>query len=104
MGGKGTPLFIWICWSLWLGGALGTTRALLAASFPLDPAACLWSALVYALYAIQIHRWLRRIGSFRWATAVLYPIAALFFIIVFLRSLTALVFRQPLVWKGRTNQ
>ncbi|MBL0057988.1 MAG: glycosyltransferase [Elusimicrobia bacterium] len=20
MGGKGTPLFIWICWSLWLGG------------------------------------------------------------------------------------
>lgn len=104
MGGKGTPISIWIGWSLWLGGALGTTRALLSALVHWDKPAFLWAILGYALFAVQINRWLKRIGSFRLGTALFYPVAAMFFVVVFVRSLTALVFRKPLVWKGRTNQ
>ncbi len=104
MGGKGTPLFIWICWSLWLGGALGATRALLSALVHWEKIAILWAALGYALFAVQINQWQKRIGSFRLQTAVFYPVAAMFFVVVFVRSLWALMFRRPLVWKGRTNQ
>lgn len=104
MGGKGTPISIWVGWSLWLGGALGTTRALLSSLFPWDNVAFLWAALCYILFVTQIYQWLKRIGSFRLRTAILYPIAALFFVTVFIRSLVALLLHRPLVWKGRTNQ
>lgn len=104
MGGKGTPLFIWICWSLWMVGAMGATRAIISVLVHWDTVAFLWAALGYAIFAIQIYRWLNRLGRFRLMTAVFYPVAAMFFVVVFVRSLTALMFRQPLVWKGRTNQ
>ena len=104
MGGKGTPVFIWVCWSLWLGGALGATRALISALVQWDVVAFLWAAFGYTLFAGQIHGWLKRIGRFRLTTAVFYPVAAIFFVGVFVRSLMALIFRRPLTWKGRTNQ
>jgi 4,4'-diaponeurosporenoate glycosyltransferase len=103
MGGKGTPLFIWIGWTLWLGGALGATRALLSALVHREAVSFLWAVLGYILFAGQIHGWLRKIGRFRLTTAVFYPVFALFFVVVFVRSLMALVFHRPLTWKGRTN-
>ncbi|MBK6880422.1 MAG: glycosyltransferase [Elusimicrobia bacterium] len=103
LGGKGTPLSIWIAFSLWLTGALGAARALAAAACSVD-APVLLSGAVYALFALQTGLWLRRLGSFRWATALAYPVPAVFFVFVFLRSLFALAVGRPLVWKGRTNQ
>jgi 4,4'-diaponeurosporenoate glycosyltransferase len=104
MGGKGTPLSIWIGWSVWMVGAMGSTRALMSALLVWDMEAFLWAALSYSLFALQINRWLNRIGRFRMMTAVFYPVAAIFFVVVFVRSLSALVFRLPLEWKGRTNR
>lgn len=104
MGGKGTPLSVWVALSLWMVGVFGTTRVLITALVTMDPVRFLGTGLLYVLFAIQIFRWLKRLGSFRPATAVFFPVPALFFVGVFVRSLAALVFRQPLVWKGRTNQ
>jgi 4,4'-diaponeurosporenoate glycosyltransferase len=104
MGGKGTPVSIWVAFSLWLTGALGAARALVAAFFPFDGTAFLFAGLIYALFAVQTGLWLRRLGSFRWATVLAYPVPAVFFVFVFFRSLIALAFGRPLVWKGRTNQ
>lgn len=104
MGGKGTPFFIWVALSLWMVGVFGTTRVLITALVTADTGQFLGAGLLYVLFAIQIFRWLKRLGSFRPATAVFFPVPALFFVGVFVRSLAALVLRRPLVWKGRTNQ
>ncbi|MBK8650663.1 MAG: hypothetical protein IPN23_02955 [Elusimicrobia bacterium] len=58
-------------------GALGAARALAAAACSVD-APVLLSGAVYALFALQTGLWLRRLGSFRWATALAYPVPAVF--------------------------
>jgi 4,4'-diaponeurosporenoate glycosyltransferase len=56
-------------------------------------------AAVYLLYAVQLHWLLRRVGAFRWYTAMLYPVPLLFYFIVFTRS--ALRSGKQVTWKGR---
>ena len=53
----------------------------------------------YAVYGVQIAYLLRRIGSFRLYTAILFPVPLLFFFAIFARS----VFRSRIsvTWKGR---
>jgi 4,4'-diaponeurosporenoate glycosyltransferase len=74
--------------------------------------ACLvagWGALsgepvalvVYAAFALQCFVMLRQLGSFGIAAAVLYPVLASFFVVVFLGSLV-LTARGQVRWKGRT--
>lgn len=54
---------------------------------------------MYLLCAVQLHWLLRRVGAFRWYTAMLYPVPLLFYFIVFTRS--ALRSGKPVTWKGR---
>lgn len=59
-----------------------------------------WTGLAaYFLYAAQLHLLLRRIGRFRWYTAVFYPVALVFYFVVF--TLSMLRSRTQVTWKGR---
>lgn len=102
LGGKGTPLAVWIGWSLWLTGGIEAAR-LLAESLATGQGLGL-AGLVYAVYGLQAYGWLRRLGSFRLISALAHPVLAAFFVGVFARSLFRLALGRPLVWKGRTNQ
>jgi 4,4'-diaponeurosporenoate glycosyltransferase len=58
-----------------------------------------WGA-AYLLCAAQVWWFSRHLGSFRWLTALLYPVALLFFFAIFARS----VIRsgKQVTWKGRS--
>lgn len=57
--------------------------------------------IVYPLSAVQVFVLGRRAGSIHPLTALLYPVAVLAFVVIFLRSLFALVTRRKVAWKGR---
>jgi 4,4'-diaponeurosporenoate glycosyltransferase len=57
--------------------------------------------LVYGLYALQVRWMLRRIGGFRWWTAILFPIPLFFFALVMLRSFIAIHILGRVTWRGR---
>ena len=57
--------------------------------------------LTYATFALQLGFLLRRIGSYRWLTALLYPIPLLFFVFVFARSAFQMHNNERILWKGR---
>jgi 4,4'-diaponeurosporenoate glycosyltransferase len=58
-------------------------------------------ALLYVLYALQIWWMLRRIGSFRWWTAALFPLPLCFFALVMLRSFLLIHLLRRVQWRGR---
>lgn len=62
-----------------------------------------WIAMpiVYPLSALQVWVLGRRAASVHPVTAVLYPLAVLAFVVIFLRSLVALVMGRRVEWKGR---
>ena len=57
---------------------------------------------VYPLSALQLWVLGRRAGSMHALTAVLYPLAVAVFVVIFLRSLFAVVFRRDVTWKQRS--
>jgi 4,4'-diaponeurosporenoate glycosyltransferase len=58
-----------------------------------------WGA-TYLLSALQVGWLARRIGAFRWWTALFYPVPLVFFFVAFARS--AMRGGKPVTWKGRT--
>lgn len=57
-----------------------------------------WGA-AYLLCAAQVWWFSRQIGSFRWFTALFYPVPLIFFFVVFARS--AMRTGKQVTWKGR---
>jgi 4,4'-diaponeurosporenoate glycosyltransferase len=61
-----------------------------------------WLALVaYASVAVHVVWVLRRVGSFRVLTGLLFPLPVLFFVVVFARSAVLAAFRRPVRWRDR---
>ena len=63
--------------------------------------AALGNLATYASFAVQLAVLLRRIGSYRLLTALLYPLPLLFFFAVFTRSVFRTRTREGILWKGR---
>jgi hypothetical protein len=60
------------------------------------------SALVlYAVVAVWIGLWQRRIGSFRWWSSALFPLPLVVILTVFARSLWCTHVRREVVWRAR---
>lgn len=57
--------------------------------------------LIYGLCGAQVWWMLRRVGSFHWGVALLYPVPLCFFFSVFARSAWLAKRRRDVVWKGR---
>ena len=55
----------------------------------------------YAASAMQFAVLSRRVGSFGWRTALLYPLLVAVLVLVFLRSVALTVTRRQVMWKGR---
>jgi 4,4'-diaponeurosporenoate glycosyltransferase len=84
-----------------VGGALALLGTVTGRASPLtygDPA--LW-ALAWAAVAWQLRSLLRRVGSFRWWTWVLFPVPLLAFDVIFARSAALTMVRRSVRWRGR---
>jgi 4,4'-diaponeurosporenoate glycosyltransferase len=60
-----------------------------------------WTLPAYAAFAGQLWWILRRLGSFRWWAAALFPVPLLAFLGLFLWSLVQRVVRRRVTWRGR---
>ncbi len=69
----------------WIAGAGAPVAALVA----------------YAIVVVHVAYLLRRIGSFRVWTAVLFPVPLSFFVAIFCRSLVAVASGSSVTWRGR---
>lgn len=58
--------------------------------------------LLYPFSAVQVWVLGRRAGSFRLVTALLYPLAVIAFVVIFVRSAVAVIFRRQVAWKQRS--
>jgi 4,4'-diaponeurosporenoate glycosyltransferase len=100
-GAKGTPMGVFICLVLWLTGCLGTTRHLVTSALMGTSRELAVLLILYFLYVFQVHRWLSRLGTFRLAASLMFPIPAVFFVLVFLRSALFSIGHRAATWKGR---
>lgn len=80
----------------WLSAAAGIAVMLPVSAFS-GYSLLLWGSL-YAAGAGLLFIQLRRLGQFRFATALFYPVALVFFFALFAQS----VFQKQQTWKGRT--
>ena len=90
-----TPLPLLLLVIAWMSGLIMATENLLLAK---NAPVCL---VVYAAYAAQVGWLLRRVGTFHWSTALLFPAPLIFYFIIFTRSVWRAVRKQPVDWKGR---
>jgi 4,4'-diaponeurosporenoate glycosyltransferase len=88
----------------WISGLFGVWIGLLRATIALEPIHMAINAGAYALIVLQLRWILTRIGSFRWLTALLFPIPLCFFALVMLWSLINIHLLHRIRWHGRTVQ
>ncbi|NYE38433.1 4,4'-diaponeurosporenoate glycosyltransferase [Nocardioides cavernae] len=82
--------------------AVGAALSLLGTVSDLAPVGSpvVWG-LAYAATALDVRRLLRRVGTFRWWTWLLFPLPLLAFDLVFARSLAHTSLRRSVRWRGR---
>ena len=90
-----TPLPILLLIIGWMIGLMTAPLGLALGSQPL-----LWLG-AYALGVAQVWWLLRRVGTFHWSTALLYPAPLVFYFVVFARSLRRSRGKRTVAWKGR---
>ena len=90
-----TPLPILLLVVAWMFGLMTAPLGLALGSQPL-----LWLG-VYAGCVAQVAWLLRRVGTFHWITALLYPAPLIFYFVVFARSVSRARNKQTVAWKGR---
>ncbi len=96
-----TPLPLLLLIIGWISGLFMAAMHLPGAlRHPGGHLAAAWMAL-YAALVVQVYFQLRRIGSFHWAAALLYPVCLIFYFLVFMRSLLRNRLGKRTTWKGR---
>lgn len=80
----------------WLAAAAGTFLLVLAGAEHRFEA-----AVLYAAFALQLASLSRQIGTYRLATALLYPIPLAYYFVLFGRSAWLQMSRRQMFWKGR---
>jgi 4,4'-diaponeurosporenoate glycosyltransferase len=86
-GARFTPWWLSLAVALWVWSLAGGWLA--------EP-------FVYPLSAVQFWVLGRRSGSMHPLTAALYPLAVAVFVVIFVRSLVAVVLRRQVRWKERS--
>ena len=86
--------------SAWLAGCIGAACGLGAALARRGPAPSR-AVLGYLAYVGQLRWMLRRIGTFGWWPALVYPAPLAGFLGIFVRSLVLTKRRREVLWKGR---
>jgi 4,4'-diaponeurosporenoate glycosyltransferase len=81
----------------WLASAIASFLLLFVAPRPFRTL----YVCVYVLYAAQIAWFARQLGTFRWLTALCYPMSLIFYFGVFGHSLWRKLVGKPVYWRGR---
>jgi 4,4'-diaponeurosporenoate glycosyltransferase len=95
------PLFL-LAIIAWISGCFAAAFLLLAALARSTGPELAAYALLYGLFALQIWWMLRRVGSYRFLTALLYPLPLVFFLVIMIRSLVQIQLRGRVSWRSRT--
>jgi 4,4'-diaponeurosporenoate glycosyltransferase len=90
-----TPLPLLLLVVAWMTGLMFAPLGIVFAGAPQY-----WLA-AYGLCAAQVAWLLRRVGTFHWLVALLYPVPLIFYFLVFARSLRRSRNKQAVSWKGR---
>lgn len=80
---------------VWITGAMTAMLAIVFAPGAL-------SASLYLLVAVQLGIFLKRVGSYSWATSLFFPIPLCFYQYLFFSSLVRARRGQGVTWRGRT--
>jgi 4,4'-diaponeurosporenoate glycosyltransferase len=84
----------------WIGSGISATVCVIGAISGMHNAAIMWWALAYLAFAIQVQWMAFRVGTFKFYTALLFPVSLLFFITVFFRSIFLVAIKRSVMWKG----
>ena len=84
----------------WVGGGISATRYTFETIYSMNTISILVWTSAYLGYAIQVYWMLFRLGTFRFYTALFYPVSLLFFLVIFLRSFFLIFIRRRVRWKG----
>ncbi|MFC1905276.1 glycosyltransferase [Chloroflexota bacterium] len=101
LGATKTSIPVLIMIVAWIIGGIGTIRYLIQAITVTDTMQIMLWAIQYLCYVTQIYWMLRRIGNFKFYTALFYPIPLLFFVLVFAYSFVLIFLKRTVKWKGR---
>lgn len=85
-----------------LGASLALVEVLSGRALPLTAGHPVLWAVAWAGVAWQLRSILRRAGSFRWWTWLLFPAPLLAFDVIFARSAALTAIRRSVRWRGRT--
>jgi 4,4'-diaponeurosporenoate glycosyltransferase len=96
----GIPLLVAIV--AWIGSGMGATVCAIGAISGISSNFILGWTLAYVAFALQVQWMASRVGTFKFYTALLFPVSLLFFIAVFFRSIFLTAIRRSVVWKGVT--
>ena len=100
-GAAGTPPWVMALLVAWMSGLCAAAFAGPLSWLLLDTWPALEWSVLYVLFALQVFAHLRRLGSFRFLTALVYPIPLFFFFGVFSKSVARTRRRGEVHWKGR---
>jgi 4,4'-diaponeurosporenoate glycosyltransferase len=89
-GASETPRSAVLLVALWITGLMISLIALLFSP---------WSWVLYLALAVQFGLMLKRVGSFSWLVALIYPLPLAFYLAVFARSMRRS--GKQVTWKGR---
>jgi 4,4'-diaponeurosporenoate glycosyltransferase len=101
VGASGTASLVMLAIILWISGAFMASGVLIGAPGHNVPLAFTGLTL-YALYVIQFQAFFKRVGTFNWLVASLFPLPLLFFVAVHMHSFVSLRILKTARWKGRT--
>ncbi len=85
----------------WIGSGISAAVWSIEAISNMRSVAIMAWPLAYLACVIQLQWMFFRVGTFRFYTALLYPVTLLFFIGVFFRSVFLVHVRRSVTWKGR---
>lgn len=94
-GAASTPRPVLILLVLWMSGLVCAANGLVV-----GPVAGV-AGVIYAAAVLQCLVFFRRVGSFRWWSAIFYPAALLFFFVIFGISASRVARGKTVQWKGR---
>jgi len=86
----------------WVGGGISAAIYTVEAIISMNTTLILVCTVAYLGYGIQIYWMLFRLGTFKFYTALFYPIFLLFFLSIFLYSIFVVFIRKSVRWKGTT--
>lgn len=85
---------------VWIGGGISAAFYAISAISSLNTSSILIWTAAYLGYVIQIYWMLFRLGTFKFYTALFYPIPLLFFLSIFVYSIFLVFIKKTVRWKG----